>query len=240
MTRMRPVSLIPPTRATTVAQAVILLGIVTTAAFLVGRYPALPWLLPVHFKLNGVPNGWQYKTWLRVMTPVLIQVMLLGSLGLIGTLLRSRGHDRHEPDAPDVVAARVASEAVTLILAVWVVFQSYAAVALADVWIRQRGNLGPIYVPAEAICLLLTVVIGVITARRLGRPTPKPFRPEHWRFGQLYRNPDDPALFVPTRDGSRWTLNFGRPVAAGLLGAVLLLGVLGPTAILILALRYRF
>ena len=52
-----------------------------------------------------------------------------------------------------------------------------------------------------------------------GQPAPKPYAPEHWRFGQLYKNSDDPALFVPTRDGSRWTLNFGRPVAAALMGA---------------------
>jgi uncharacterized membrane protein len=53
-------------------------------------------------------------------------------------------------------------------------------------------------------------------------------------------NPDDPALFVPTRDGTRWTLNFGRPVAAALLGVILMLGVLAPTVILVLALRYNF
>jgi uncharacterized membrane protein len=56
-------------------------------------------------------------------------------------------------------------------------------------------------------------------------------------MGQLYKNPDDPALFVPTRDGRRWTLNFGRPVAAALLGVVLAIGIVGPTAILGLLLR---
>jgi uncharacterized membrane protein len=61
--------------------------------------------------------------------------------------------------------------------------------------------------------------------------------PEHWRLGRLYRNPDDPALFVPTRDGSRWTLNFGRPVAAALIALVLGIGVVGPTMILVLLLR---
>jgi uncharacterized membrane protein len=59
----------------------------------------------------------------------------------------------------------------------------------------------------------------------------------HWRFGQLYKNPEDPALFVPTRDGARWTLNFGRPVAAALLGAILMVGIVGPTIILGVALR---
>ena len=43
----------------------------------------------------------------------------------------------------------------------------------------------------------------------------------------------DPTLAV----GSRWTLNFGRPVAAALLGVALLVGVVAPTVILGLLLR---
>ena len=72
---------------------------------------------------------------------------------------------------------------------------------------------------------------------RVGRPEPRPFNASHWRMGQLYKNPEDPALFVPTRDGRRWTLNFGRPVAGALLGVVLMLGVLAPTVLVALALR---
>ncbi len=92
----------------------------------------------------------------------------------------------------------------------------------------------------EVAGLLLTGAAAVRGHVRVGRPSARPYVPEHWRFGQLYKNAEDPALFVPTRDGSRWTLNFGRPVAAALLGVVLTMGVLGPTVILVLALRYNF
>ncbi len=74
---------------------------------------------------------------------------------------------------------------------------------------------------------------------QLGRPAPREYVAEHWRFGQLYSNAADPALFVPTRDGSRWTLNFGRPAAATLLGLLLTIGIVGPTVILWLVLRWR-
>jgi hypothetical protein len=71
----------------------------------------------------------------------------------------------------------------------------------------------------------LGVVLTAVTCARahvlLGRPPPRPFVAEHWRFGQLYKNSADPALFVPTRNGARWTLNFGRPIAAALLGVIL-------------------
>ena len=211
-----------------------------TAAFLLGRYPALPWLLPVHFMANGVPNGWQFRTLARVFAPVFVQIALTLSLGPISMLLRSRGHDRHDPDGPDVQAARIASEAVATILAVWVIFQAYAATAIVAMWMRQREGLGWAYTPAEVIGALASVAIAARAMRKIGRPSPKPFRAEHWRLGQLYHNPDDPALFVPTRDGSRWTLNFGRPVAALLMGIILVFGMLGPTTILALVLRYRF
>ena len=80
-------------------------------------------------------------------------------------------------------------------------------------------------------------MIAVRTHLRLGRPAPRPFVQEHWWLGQLYRNAADPALFVPTLNGSRWTLNFGRPVAVALAGIALAVGVIGPTVILGLLLR---
>jgi len=73
--------------------------------------------------------------------------------------------------------------------------------------------------------------------RQVGRPDPRPFVPGHWRLGQLYRNPDDPALFVPTRNGLHWTLNFGRPIAAALMATILFLGIVLPVVILGLLLR---
>ena len=45
------------------------------------------------------------------------------------------------------------------------------------------------------------------------------------------------TLRVPTRDGARWTLNFGRPVAAALIAVVLVIGIVGPAIILRLLLR---
>ena len=223
------------TRNAAWVMAITVLG---TAAFLTTRYASLPWLLPVHFRPDGIPNGWQYKTFARVLLPVFIQLALALVLGGIGVLLLWRSDSRHEPGAPDVKAAATAGEAVVLIGLIWVAFQAYAAVALVRTWTTARSGFGFGYLVFEAIGLILTAVIGVRAHVHLGRPEPRPYVPEHWRLGQLYRNADDPALFVPTRDGSRWTINFGRPAAVALLGVVLAAGVIGPTIILILALRF--
>ena len=212
-------------------------AIAFTAGFLFVRYPALPWLLTVHFKRNGAPDGWQYKTYARVLLPVFVQLALALTLGAIGALLLSRPHGTHDRHEADVKAASTAAEGVVLITAVWVGFQAYAAAALAMMWQRQREGLGAWYGYLEAAGIALTIGIAIRTHMRLGRPAPRPFVAEHWWLGQLYRNAADPALFVPTRDGSRWTLNFGRPVTAAVIGIIMLVGVVGPTVILGLLLR---
>jgi uncharacterized membrane protein len=234
---MNTIPLSPLSQLAARATVLIVLG---TAVFLVVRYPAFPDILPVHFNRAGVADGWQYRTVGRVLMPLFVQVALALSMGAIAALLLSRSTADPSPDAPDVRAASAASETVLLMALIWVTFQAYAAFALAGMWSGARVRLGPAYTALEVGGLLLTVAVAVRGHRRVGRPMARPFVPEHWRFGQLYKNADDPALFVPTRDGSRWTLNFGRPMAATLLGVVLTVGVVGPTLILLLALRYNF
>ena len=227
---------VEPTRVTRAAAVALLLVIAATATLLLIAYPSLPDLLPVHFSRRGAPDGWQYRTLARVLIPVGVQVMLAMILGTVAALLLSRPHGELDRDAPEVRAAAAAAEAVVLLALIWVVFQGYAAFSLAQLWVNDRASL-PFYNLAEIASGILSVVVAVRAHRRLGRPEPRPFVAAHWRLGQLYKNADDPALFVPTRDGRRWTLNFGRPVAGALLGVVLVVGVLGPTALLALALR---
>jgi uncharacterized membrane protein len=212
--------------------------ILLSSYYLLIQYPELPPELPVHFMWNGYPNGWQYRTIARVLLPVLVQLALAISLGSIAALLLSRSRrecaDLH---LPDVRAARAAAEAVTLIALIWVAFQGYAAVALVNMWMAGRAGLGTGYVAFQLVALVLTGVVAARAHARVGRPPIRPYDPSHWWLGALYHNANDPALFVPTPRGDRWTLNFGRPVAAALLAVVLLMGIVGPTTILALALR---
>jgi len=171
------------------------------------------------------------------LIPVFVQVALTLTLGSIGALLLSRPHGTHDEAASDVKAASAAAECVALMTLIWVAFQGYAAVALVGMWQRERAGLGALYTCLELAGILLTIVAAVRAHGRVGRPGRRPFVAEHWHLGQLYRNPGDPALFVPTRDGARWTLNFGRPAAALLMVLILGFGIIGPTLILRLLLR---
>jgi uncharacterized membrane protein len=78
------IRMVPPTPLTWVAISVSMSTIAFSAAFALSYYPSLPDLLPVHFMRNGYPNGWQYKTYARVLTPVFVQAALLGTFGAVG------------------------------------------------------------------------------------------------------------------------------------------------------------
>ena len=142
-------SIAPPTRAIRLSVLAIACIICGTTAYLATRYASLPDLLPVHFRPNGFPNGWQFKTPARVLLPVLVQVALTFTLGAVGALLLSRPGvgegSRNVAQAPDIRAAAVAAEAVILITLIWVAFQAYAAWALVRMWTAERAGLGSWY-----------------------------------------------------------------------------------------------
>src|SRR5262249_29473495 len=184
------------------------LAIAGTAAFLLTCFPDFPDILPVRFGRGGLPIGWQYKTITRALMPVFVQIALLTILGLVALLVLSRPHGDQDADAPDVRTAAAAAEAVALIGTVWILFQSYVAFVLAAMWQSGREGLGPFYTVFEVTGVVLSMVIFARAQLLFGRPMPRPFVPEHWRYGQLYKNPLDPALFVPPRDRNRSPPNF--------------------------------
>jgi uncharacterized membrane protein len=213
------------------------LAMLGTAGYLIWRYPLLPELLPVHFRWDGRPNGWQFRTIPRVLLPLFVQLGIFSTGAAIGTLLLSRKDASTAHGMPDARAAVTATEAVMLMCATWVGFQAYAAYALTGLWSDGGSTLGIGYTAFELMGIVVTGIVGVRAQAHLAQPEPLPYIAAHWRLGQLYCNADHPALFVPTRDGGRWTLNFGRPAAVILLGGILGIGVVAPTLMLALALR---
>jgi uncharacterized membrane protein len=208
-----------------------------TMLFLFWRYPSLPDILPVHFGPKGGPNGWQFRTIPRVFVPSFVQLGIFLASTFVGLLLLSRKDAPTATSLPDARAAATATEAIALMSTTWIVVQAYTAYALVRLWSGVGSTLGIGYTAVEVAAGIVTIGIGVRAQRRLARPDPLPYIPAHWRLGQLYCNAEDPALFVPTRDGRRWTLNFGRPAAALLLGGILTVGIVAPTVMLALTLR---
>ena len=94
-----------------------------------------------------------------------------------------------------------------------------------------------ILLAVTAFILLGTIRLGFMTGQggsririgEAGTETGKVNRDDdrHWKLGQFYFNPDDPALFLEKRFGIGWTVNYARPMAwVILLGPIVLIVVL--------------
>jgi uncharacterized membrane protein len=204
-----------------------------TAAYLASNYSLLPMGLPVRY-VRGLPFIYQLKSPVMVMLPAIVQLGLLVVFGALMLLLLWRARPARADDLDeitgDTIRMRVAAEGVALLAAVWISVQALGAVRLIALWQRGLGGYGALYSFAMVAAVVASVVITARTIKLVGRdrPTVLSVDPAVWRLRQLYFNPADPALFVHTRTGAGWTLNFGRPVAIVLLAATLIVGIGGP------------
>jgi uncharacterized membrane protein len=204
-----------------------------TAAYLASTYSLLPMGLPVRY-VQGLPFIYQLKTPLMVMLPATVQLGLLTVFGALMSLLLWRARPALAGGVDDITGDTtrmcIAAEGIALLAAVWISVQALGAVRLIALWQGGAGGYGELYTLAMITAVVASVVITARTMKLVGRdrPTVLSVDPGLWRLRQLYFNPADPALFVRTRTGAGWTLNFGRPVAIFLLAATLIVGIGGP------------
>ncbi|MGI5214663.1 DUF1648 domain-containing protein [Plantactinospora sp. CA-290183] len=213
------------------------------------RYDSLGTTLP-QFQGYGLDAAERQPTsYLNAFEPVLLQTGITLAVPLLVLLvLRSR---------PDLDAARPVGSArryrvylggvarllllgaACLNLGLLVTaLQLWGVVATSTAW--RVGT----YLPLAAL-----VVILLIWQHRVGhaghRLPAQPGEPEedsgvvqrdddrHWMLaGTVYLNRRDPAVFVHTRIGTRWTLNLGHPIAWLVVTAVLTVGLLAAVGVI--------
>ena len=220
-----------PTRWTLISACWAVGITIATATYLGILYPVLPQSLPVRY-LKGEPVIFQTKTALVVMLPALVQAALLLTFGALSSLLlwRPRGASIDQLEEADRTRMGAAVEGIALLGAVWISVQAVGAARLIASWQGGRAGFGQIYDLTLAVSIAMSAFVVWRTMRVVKQDSPSPpeTNPALWRLTHLYFNPMDPALFVPTRRGVGWTLNFGRPLAIVLLAVVLVIGVGGP------------
>jgi uncharacterized membrane protein len=174
----------------------LLLAVVGVAVVLFAdRFPSP---MPVHWDLNGRPNGWFPKTPLAMAFPL---VLFAGILLLLDGIVA--GGARTGPPAM--------TEAVQRFLGPvrWLLALTAVPAAFAPLW-----GATPVLVAAGT--MVLVVLVQIVRAPRMA-----PATGDGWR-GMLYVNQDDSRLIVPKRSGLGWTFNFAKPVAWVILTALLL------------------
>jgi uncharacterized membrane protein len=230
--------ILQPTVLTIAGAAWTVAAIAGTAGFIIGRYPLLHQFIPVHFSNQGIPDRWQVTSYVLVLMPVWVQLILAAVFGAIAGLLLYRakpGEQRQEGEPARQYRGRmlVAAESISLLAAIWVSFQGIAAARIMLLWQRGWGGLGMMYGQSLVVALVLSIVVGIRAGACLRRSRPAaPALDKNWSFRGIYFNPDDPALFVPLESGMGWTLNFSRPGAIFLMALFLIFGVGGPLIIM--------
>lgn len=180
-----------------------------TAIFLIAMWDRLPGRWVIHWGASGQPDGWATKTPFWVFFPIGFGFglwLLINTMGWItGTLLR-----KHKTLPVDAAAE--------LAVANMVLIHTLAA-GLASVFIILAVWL-PLGRPDNPTGMIL-VIVGILALAMVGgiRRLGTVIRSLHQRkipglegyTGVLYRNPNDPRLWVPKLSGLGYTINFAHP-----------------------------
>jgi uncharacterized membrane protein len=193
------------------------------ALYLYLNWSRIPERFPVHWGIDGSPDGWNGRTWQGVYTPLLLGavhcgLMLLIALGVLRASPRGR------------VAANAAASAQLrrvmlqfLVAAVWGMALLLAVVSLAPLLPEHPlGNLPPILISFGLLALAIPFVWRLIRIGRTigsgGDGTPD----QCWKLGIFYFNPADAAIFVEKRFGIGYTCNFANRTTWLFLGLLFL------------------
>lgn len=205
-------------------------ALAATAVYLHSRWQDLPARFPIHWGLDGRPNGWAVRSAAGVYGPLWIGALVAGAMGLLAWLL-SRGTRPVRAGGVAGAAERRFSRAVLAVLVgvEYLIGLTFAGVALLP--LRAAGgeagppgvaiHLGVSLIFAAAVTIFLlrmgqggTHLAGDAGSEAAGGAPVGDRSPDRcWKAGIFYVNPDDPALFVEKRFGIGYTLNFAHPAA---------------------------
>lgn len=217
------------------------------------HWQSIPARFPVHWGLNGEPNGWSNRSFAGVYGPALIgfSVCLFIALFSYGVVhwtrqIRSTGADA----AAETRFRRIQLAALVAVqyFMAWI-FSGVPFTALGP-HPQRAPNVTPFLLGTFAFVAVLYAILihagqgganlmaagsdsDILGAgAAIGDRTPE----ECWKAGMFYVNANDPALMVEKRFGVGYTLNFGRPGAWFLAAAILVVAIV-PLVIAFLSVR---
>ena len=214
------------------------LGVLAVTAVIgVLRYPKLPARIPTHFDLNGTPNGYMTKaSGAFLLVGMQVALTLLFAALTWFTLRLRYDVDPADPQA-SVERQRIFrlrwSRALLVFGALTNLSMFFGSL---EIWLILPSNRPITFIvmlAPTALILVGALGLAVMTGqggsrvRVAGSTTTTGYvhrdDDRFWKGGMLYFNPDDPSLLVEKRFGVGWTINFARPTAWVVLGAVVLL-----------------
>jgi uncharacterized membrane protein len=210
------------------ASVIVPLGILSaTALYLHANWLLLPERVPVHWGVDGTPNGWADRTWHGVYGPLVVCAFMSVFIILMAEAI-IHASPRARVAGTEAWTTRFRRANLMLLVAgVWGVSAMMSLFALMPLF--TDAGRPPTLVWMVPVALVLPILpftwqlIRVVKERDSGSDgTPDAC----WKFGLIYYNPDDSALMVEKRFGIGYTLNFGNRSLWWILGVVALASLL--------------
>jgi uncharacterized membrane protein len=218
--------------------------IAAVAVYLRQHWAEIPARFPIHWGMDGQPNGWATRSAAGVYGPLLTALALCGLMVLLayatGHWSRriqvtgpSAEHESHFRRA--VLSILLATEYLLALIFAWTAVLPLTAgpagprgasvilllvlaftVSVTAIMIHT-GQGGTRLSGGSAEAASVGSGVQAVGDRTLDR---------YWKAGIFYVNPDDPALIVEKRFGIGYTVNFGRPASWVILGLIILVPLL--------------
>lgn len=201
-----------------------------TAAYLGFRWDEIPVRFPVHWGIDGQPNGWSVRTPMGVYGPLLFGAAILIAMALSSYAVTHLGRSVR-PSAVGSVAHDFAHRMSIFLLAL----EFFIAIIFSFVGLLPfavNPGIMPIVIAAVVFLAALMFFTAWLAKGQVQTASRTPSSDgaasggdsgQYWKMGMFYFNRDDAALFVEKRFGVGYTLNFARPAAWLFMAVIVLL-----------------
>jgi uncharacterized membrane protein len=197
---------------------------IATALYLRAHWLRLPERVPVHWALDGTPNGWAARTWQGVYGPLAICAIICLFILLLAEAI-IHGSPRARVPGTEAWTRRFRrATLVVLVAGVWGMSAMMCLFSLVPLF--TGAGLPAAFVAVIPAVVVLTIIPFVWQLVRVAQEqgSGSDGTPDRcWKFGLLYYNPSDSALMVEKRFGVGYTLNLGNRTMWWILGIVALL-----------------
>jgi uncharacterized membrane protein len=190
------------------------------AVYLRQHWSQIPRIFPVHWGMDGQPNGWERNTVGGVLWPLLLGALLVLLMAVLGWMIA-----RHAPVAPNTALLKMTLNLLRIVA--WFVAILFSGTALLPLLHHAGPEVGWGAGISVGFALLIVVYAIVTVVKNNNFESLQNATSEsYWKWGLFYYNPGDAALFVPKRLGYGYTMNMAHPAGWLLLAVVVALAAI--------------
>jgi uncharacterized membrane protein len=198
------------------------------AVFLHANWQRLPTRFPIHWGIDGTADRWAERTWRGVDGPLLAGCLVIALLHVLGYMILAASPRGRMADTAEWTARFRRANLRMIVGMGWTLAALFGVLALNPYLSRGNELVVPTWLMLAAIIAVTAAFVWPIVRISQEPGSGSDGTPDEcWKFGQIYYNPNDPALMVEKRFGVGYTINFGNR-ASWLLVGLLVLIVLVP------------